>query len=167
MGARSAWSWGNSPPGHAGAGRAAAPGAAALPGAAGGLAAGVGGRTRGEPAGALPGHPGRPRGTGSCSTLISVVKERRPLGLSATPVSVYGAACSTAVCPREDEVWRPRNPVRPADTLLPSWRWGHRRPVGVLRIRTCLTLPPLLHRRWEKAGNALSVRGLRPNVGDI
>src|SRR5919202_1706275 len=106
MGARSAWSWGNSPPSHSGAGRAAAPGDAVLPDAAGGLAAGIGRRARGEPAVALPGHPGR------------------PLGLSATPVSVCGAACSTAVYPREDEISRPGNPVRPAGTLLPSCRWG-------------------------------------------
>jgi hypothetical protein len=68
------------------------------------------------------GPPGRgPVCRGPCGT----ARSRRPLGLRATAGSVCSAACSTAVCPREDEMWRPGNPVRPAGTLLPSFRWEH------------------------------------------
>jgi hypothetical protein len=66
------------------------------------------------------GPPGRGWvGRGPCGT----VRSRRLLGLSATLGSVCSAAWSTAVCPREDDMWRPANPVRPAGTLLPSFRW--------------------------------------------
>jgi hypothetical protein len=39
--------------------------------------------------------------------------------------SVCSAVRSTTVCPREDEMWRPGTSVRPASTLLPSFRWEH------------------------------------------
>ena len=58
---------------------------------------------------------------GSCGTAGS----RRPLGLRAPSGSVCSAVRPTTVCPREDEMWRPGTPVRPAGTLLPSFRWEH------------------------------------------
>jgi hypothetical protein len=59
-----------------------------------------------------------------CRGPCEAARSRRPLGLRATSGSGCSAACSTAVCPREDDMWRPGNPVRLAGTLLPSCRWG-------------------------------------------